>query len=192
MFAFLSLADAAAAATACGVALAAWALFLQRGQARTQFEDGVVQQYRELIKPHLVLDVMLENVARNLPDAERQRLHDVYLYLDLCNEQVFLRAIGRVSRATWMVQWSDGIRDNVRDIPAVADTWRLIQETTDDFRELRAFEQNDWDDPRGWEPLWRRPLVRFGLATLRVPWEPTRPDVPPAGQDSTSASSSEA
>ncbi len=169
MLAFFSLADAAAGATAFGVILAGFALLLQRGQMRTQFEDAVVEQYRQLIKPDLVIDVLLKVVLEKLPSDERERMHHIYLYLDLCNEQVFLRAIGRVSRSTWKIQWSDGIRENVQKNEIISKAWETIQDKTDHFRELRAFQRRGWDDPRTWEPWWRRPLVRFGLATLRVP-----------------------
>ena len=169
--AFVSLADAAAAATAAGVVFAAWALFLQRGQGRTQFEDAVVSQYREMIKPRLVLDTLLHDVRKELPECEHERLRDVYLYLDLCNEQVFLRAIGRVSRSTWTIQWGDGIKGNVCGNDAISGIWQLIKDKTGDFRELRAFEDygEGWKDPRSWDRRWRRPLVRFGLVALRVP-----------------------
>jgi hypothetical protein len=168
MLAFISLTDAASAATALGVVLAAVALFLQRGQARTQFEDAIVRQYRELIKPSLVLDTLLAPLLDKRPDDEQARLRYIYSYLDLCNEQVFLRAIGRISRSTWGVQWSPGIRGNIEGNPIILGAWEEIQSATKDFQELRAF-QRGWTDPREWEPLWRRPLVRFGLATLRVP-----------------------
>ena len=172
MLALASLADAAAAATALGVFFAAWALFLQRGQERTQFEDAIVQQYRNLIRPELLANATVGGLLEDLPESERKRVRQIYLYLDLCNEQVFLRAIGRVSRSTWRVQWSEGIRTNVRGNADIEAAWRLVKENTDDFHELRAFEQNDWQDPRYWEPLWRRALIRFGLATLRTPYRP--------------------
>jgi hypothetical protein len=170
--AFASLADIAAAATAVGVFFAAWALFLQRGQARTQFEDAIGAQYRELIRPQLLSHALLPNAFNELPELERDRSRHVYLYLDLCNEQVFLRAIGRVSRSTWTVQWAEGIRANLQQNEVIARTWQLIKQATDDFDELRVFEASGWKDPRSWEPFWRRYLVRFGLITLRVPVVP--------------------
>jgi len=115
----ISLADIASLATAVGVAVAATALLLQRGQARTDFEDTVVKQYREIIKPNLVLDALLNDALSETPDAERERLRQIYLYLDLCNEQVFLRAIGRVRRSTWSIQWSKGIQGNLEDVEAI-------------------------------------------------------------------------
>lgn len=169
MIAFVSLGDAAASATAIGVIFAAWGLLLQRGQARTQFEDGIVKQYREILKPDLVLNVLLADLLEKVPQNERQRLHHIYLYLDLCNEQVFLRAIGRVSRATWTTQWSEGIQDYISENQLVADSWLVIKRETDHFRELRAFESEGWKDPRKWESPRRRPLVRLGVCSLRVP-----------------------
>jgi hypothetical protein len=91
------------------------------------------------------------------------------LYADLCNEQVFLRAIGRVSRSTWKTQWAEGIRQNLTGEHRLAEDWRALREATGDFAELRAFERLGWRDPWKWEPWWRRRLVRLGWLTLRVP-----------------------
>jgi hypothetical protein len=165
----ISLSDVAAFATAIGVGFAAWALVQQRYQARAQFEDTIVQQYRELIKPRLLTNALLADLISNVPEGERERVQQVYLYLDLCNEQVFLRAIGRVSRSTWRVQWSEGIRGNVRDNPTIAADWQRIKDATHDFAELRRFESSGWSDPKRWEPIWRRVLIRLGVATLRPP-----------------------
>jgi len=169
MFDWISLSDVAAFATAIGVGIAAWALVLQRYQARAQFEDTIVQQYRELIKPRLLSNALLADLMTSVAEGDRERLQHVYIYLDLCNEQVFLRAIGRVSRSTWRVQWSEGIRGNVRDNPTIAADWQRIKDTTHDFEELRRFESSGWSDPKRWEPLWKRVLIRFGVATLRMP-----------------------
>jgi hypothetical protein len=157
----------AAWATAVGVLFAAIALLLQRSQARTQFEDSLVDEYRQLIKPDLVGDVLLQDVFAELPQVKREHVQRMYLYFDLCNEQVFLRATGRVSRPTWVIQWGPGIKQNL-DYAKIAEAWKLIQEKTCDFRELRAFSR-DWADPRTWEPPWRRLPVRLGMASLRVP-----------------------
>lgn len=165
----ISLADLAAVATAAAVFVGACALLLQRYQARTAFEDAVVRQYREIIRPGLLANAILLNLLAGVPEHRRERLQQVYLYLDLCNEQVFLRSIGRISRSTWRIQWSDGIRGYVEGNPAIASDWHLIKSKTNDFRELRCFEARGWSDPRHWEPRWRWPLIRLGAATPRVP-----------------------
>jgi hypothetical protein len=163
------LTTAATAATAIGVVFAAIQLFLQRAHARTTFEDTLVRQYRELIKPQLVHDTDLAQIIAKHPGEDAARLQRIYLYLDLCNEQIFLRAIGRVSRSTWKVQWSRGIKDNIVGDTPIAHCWGLIKQNTNAFNELRAFEASDYSDPRSWEPRWRKPFVRLGLVTLRVP-----------------------
>ena len=63
---------------------------------RTEFEDAVSRQYREIVKPRLT-NLMLATEAPS-PHVVRRSLPDVYAYLDLCNEQVFLRLSGRVSK----------------------------------------------------------------------------------------------
>src|SRR4051794_27330824 len=168
MIAAIPLADVASAATAAGVLVAAWALLLQRGLSRTHFEDEIVRQYRDVIKPQL-LHGMIAGVLERFPAAEHERVRQVYLYLDLCNEQVFLRAIGRISSPTWRVQWGAGISGNLEENAAIAEIWQILKIATEDFRELRAFESRGWTDPRQWENVWRRPMVRMGWATLRVP-----------------------
>ena len=79
-------ADAAGIATALGVLFGAGQLMLSRSTSRTSFEDGISRQYRELIKPQLS-DALLGP----LEAEERELVARYYEYLDLCNEQVFLR-----------------------------------------------------------------------------------------------------
>jgi hypothetical protein len=148
-------------ATAIGVLIAAFALLLQRGQARTSFEDSLVRQYRELIKPELVLQVLLKQPAQDTPADDAKRLQSLYLYFDLCNEQIYLRFVGRVSKTAW-IQWRDGIEWNLAK-PEIGEAWLTVKDVTADFQELRRVEADGFPDPRRWEPIWRRPLVRFGV-----------------------------
>jgi hypothetical protein len=147
--------DAAGVATAVGVLFGAAQLFFSRTQARTTFEDTLSGQYRQVIKPRLV-DGLLEPLS---PD-KRETVAPYYAYLDLCNEQVFLRMQGRVGSRTWN-EWKQGIQANLKR-GGISDAWNAIAEgqgAFSDFQELRLLCASDFRcDPRAWNPLWRRIL----------------------------------
>jgi len=137
----------ASAATAIGVAVAAWQIWLSRRQAVTDFEDQLNREYRALLD-QIPLSALL---GEDLPEDEYGRaLPAFFRYIDLSNEQVFLRVRGRVSRQTWM-NWQEGISNNLRK-PAFARAWREIaQRAPDSFAELRMLEREDHTtDPRRW------------------------------------------
>jgi hypothetical protein len=61
----------------------------------------------------------------------------MYQYLDLCNQQVFLSKLGRISKDTW-VYWLDGISTNLQR-PAFARAWsEIAARSNGDFSELRG------------------------------------------------------
>jgi hypothetical protein len=70
-----------------------------------------------------------------------------YRYIDLTNDQIFLRQQGRVGDETWE-NWRDGIK-SLMNMPAFSDAWKMIREKpTTKFDELRGLENNDYkDDP---------------------------------------------
>jgi hypothetical protein len=161
-----TLSTAANFATAAAVLVAAIALLLQRGQARTEFEDDLVREYRKTIKPPLVTKALIS------PDLDKETIQQVaefYPYIDLCNEQTFLRMAGRVGGRTWR-QWSEGIEGNL-ERRAFADAWKTIREQSpNDFKELQLLDDSGFSsDPRSWIPLWLR--LRLWLARHPVTTE---------------------
>jgi hypothetical protein len=167
-----TLATAANLATAAAVLVAAIALLLQRGQARTEFEDELVREYRRTVKPNLITKAL---ISPELDDESFAQVVDFYPYIDLCNEQVFLRLAGRVGRKTW-TQWCDGIRGNLEDRPAFARAWATMRAASPrDFAELQLLVDSGYQDPRSWIPVRRRvwlwlrrrelPIRRYQTAT---------------------------
>lgn len=138
---WLSLISACASvATAVGVFMAGWQIRLAKRQAKTQFEDDLTRQYREIIK-EIPTDALL---GKEISEDEYQKArHAFYRYIDLSNEQIFLGQKGRVSKET-MKMWCDGIRSHL-DKEAFKKAWDDFkqQENHKDFRELRALE-NRW------------------------------------------------
>ena len=135
-------------ATSIGVFLGVWQLWRTKVQSITAFEDQLAREYRQIAKD-IPVDALLgkDIPARNFEKVREQ----IFNYIDLSNEQVFLRQIGRVSKRTWEY-WREGIESNLSK-PAFARVWSEVKDSDKDvFRELRMLEQKDSaSDPRKWD-----------------------------------------
>jgi hypothetical protein len=138
----------ASVATAIGVIVAVQQLKLTKQQTVSRFEDGLTKQYREIIRGLPVEALLGEEL-----DAIKQRdsLQAFYRYIDLSNEQIFLRLNGRVSEKTWY-DWCDGIHAHFRR-PAFKRAWEEIKERANgSFEELRRLETDKFaGDPYLWK-----------------------------------------
>lgn len=124
----------ASAATAIGVAIAAWQLFVSRSQAQSQFEDSFSEHYRGILND-LPLDALLGRELRGT--ALDAALRAFYNYFDLSNEQAFLAARGRIRKATWK-NWREGIEQHLRR-PGFRQAWERLRPDLDgSFDDLRA------------------------------------------------------
>ena len=136
----------AAVATAIGVAVAAWQIRESRKLAQSTFEDTLDQQYRELAHG-IPVDALL---GKDIDvDSETREL--IYNYLDLCNEQVFLRKKNRITKETWK-DWSAGIATHLSK-PAFKSVWQEVKEhASESFTFLEQFEdQGQPADPLDWK-----------------------------------------
>jgi hypothetical protein len=134
--------------TAAAAFFAAIQLWMGRKRAQTAFEDSLTAAYRGVMED-LPVEAFMRSGLRREEEVE-QHLGVFYRCIDRCNEQVFLRQIGRVSRDTW-TQWRSGIASNLRK-PGFADAWRYARKHSDDFEELRKLADSGFrDDPRDWQ-----------------------------------------
>lgn len=136
-------------ATAVGVGIAAYQIWVGRVQSVTQFEDSFAKEYREVaakIPPRALLGAELTDEEKET----RQYFDELFRYFDLCNEQIFLRQKNRIRPETW-VFWCDGMRSNFKK-PAFQWAWAEIETTkTTEYSELRRLVNSDFkDDPRAW------------------------------------------
>lgn len=134
-------------ATAAAFVVAAWQLYENRQQARTQFEDGLSKEYRDLIQSVPVKALL----GAALTDEEFAAAYDeLYRYVDLSNEQVFLRQQERVSKEAW-INWAAGMKSNL-GLPAFRRAWEEIKaQAPDSFAELRRLEAAGFiGDPAKW------------------------------------------
>ena len=137
----------ATVATPIAVLLAWWQLRLTKQQSVVTFEDSLAREYRE-IADRLPIGALL---GEQLSDAEySQAIDTFYRYIDLSNEQVFLRINRRITKNTWQ-NWADGIKSNLSH-PAFRRAWEEIKRRApDSFAELRRLEQSDFAaDPAQW------------------------------------------
>lgn len=120
-------------ATAIAVIVAAWQLYLAHKQSVMSFEDSFAKEYRELTS-RLPTKALL---GEQLTDEEyANHFDELYHYIDLCNEQAFLRKSGRISKKTWIF-WKEGIASNMKR-PAFERAWTEISHRSNgDFSELR-------------------------------------------------------
>jgi hypothetical protein len=134
-------------ATAVTVLMTRQQLKTGQWQAQTAFEDELEREYREILRDlpvEALLDASMESAV------SEATLRAFYRYIDLTNQQVFLRSQGRISERTWK-NWCDGIESNLRR-PAFEAAWKQISETAaEDFQELRRLERSNFsDDPIDW------------------------------------------
>lgn len=125
-------ANISSVATAIGVAVAAWQLWLTRRQGKTTFEDTFAREYRELAAT-LPTKALLGETLTNEEYCEA--FDELYHYIDLCNTQVFLHQEGRISKKTWKY-WRDGMETNLNR-PAFKRAWCEIASANGDFQELK-------------------------------------------------------
>lgn len=131
-----SLSDISSIATAVGVLVGAYHLTVYQRQARTDFEDAVAKEFRDLLQA-LPADAYLGKPLH--PDVMTAHLNVFIRYFDLCNNQVFYWQQRRVTAACW-INWQDGICGLMKK-PAFRQAWEHMMTagayTTEDFIGLR-------------------------------------------------------
>jgi hypothetical protein len=143
-------------ATAIGVLVAAWQLWLAHRQSATTFEDSLAREYRELAATLPTKALLGEELTE---EEYRESFDEFYRYFDLSNEQAFLRQRKRIRKSTWKF-WLDGIGANLRR-PAFGRAWiEVCSRPTAEFFELRAlFPPDAPRDAEGKQGEDRRGLV---------------------------------
>jgi hypothetical protein len=137
----------ASAVTATGVGVGAFQLWLTKKINQTQFEDDLDNHYRRIIKTIPVNALLGSELT---PEEAKEARDGIYFYVDLSNEQVFLRQFGRVSDATWIL-WRDGIKSYLSR-PAFEKAWEEFKVAAPNtFLELKRLEEGEFrDDPKSW------------------------------------------
>lgn len=135
-------------ATAIGVLVAAFQLRTNSKIAQSEFEDSIDQQYRDLARGIPVDALIGKSVSEDKKEMAREL---IYNYLDLCNEQVFLRRKKRVRKDTW-VDWCAGMEANLSK-QEFEKVWSEVKiEAPQTFTFLERLEKNKFiGDPLKWK-----------------------------------------
>lgn len=139
------------AATPVSVLFLVYQLWQRKKQFTTEFEDKLTSDYRDIVY-EIPVDALLDDSDIEGYEGE---LKDYYRYIDLSNDQVFLRQEGRISKSTWE-NWRVGIENNMnRDDFERA--WSDIKHRSpNSFNELRKLrDPNTRNDPLYWDHPYR-------------------------------------
>ena len=135
----------ASLATALGVCFGAWQIKVGKDQAQATFDDSLDQQYRTL-SMELPVNVL---IGEPVEEKDRKKVRElIFNYLDLANEQVYLRAKGRISKHTW-ASWSSGIKLHLAK-PAFEEVYTEIKEKCDFTYLNRLVDCGFSSDPKKW------------------------------------------
>ena len=131
---FAAIAAVGSIATAAGVWFAYEQLQHAKDHAQTDFEDNFSREYRTIMAEIPVVALFVDGPT----EIRQAELLAFYRYFDLCNEQLFLAKLGRVSEDT-RGQWEEGIRGNLQ-LPTFSTAWReiAVKLPEDYLEELRA------------------------------------------------------
>ena len=145
----------AAIATVVGIPIVLFQLYLHSCQSVSTFEDQLTHEYRQIAAKIPVMAFLGQDFE---PEKYTDVREQIYNYLDLSNEQVFLRQMGRISTKTW-TYWRDGIKSNL-DRKLFAQVWSDIK-TYDNkqFQELQRLEKHFDIDPITWETNWKKHIT---------------------------------
>ena len=134
--------------TTIGVLVAAFQLRVSSIIAQSEFEDSIDQQYRELAKD-IPVDAL---IGKTVPSEKKEYTRElIYNYLDLCNEQTFLRKNKRVRRGTW-VDWCSGMQSHLSKVEFVNVWTEIKEEAPKTFTFLEQLEKSQFQgDPSKWK-----------------------------------------
>lgn len=132
-------------ATAIGVFFGAWQIRLSKKQSQAGFEDSLDQQYR-LLTMELPVDVL---IGKEVRDEDKNHVRElIFNYLDLTNEQIYLRAKGRISTHTWN-SWCSGIKGHLHR-PAFKQVFEEVKQGSS-FTYLEKLVADEFkSDPKHW------------------------------------------
>ena len=138
----------ASIATAIGVGIAASQILQERKLAQTAFEDNLDRQYRTIAK-EIPVDAL---IGKEIPEAKKIDAREaIFNYLDLCNEEIFLRKQQRISKEKWQ-SWCSGIKTHLEN-PAFKEVWEEVKTNSpSSFSFLEQLEKQGFKtDPIDWK-----------------------------------------
>lgn len=152
---------------AIGLFLTVYQLKQFEKREKTAHENELNKEYRSIVSS-IPVDALLGNEVEEWQGKsnDQSRLDSIYPYIDLSNQQVFLRKRGRITKSRWK-DWEEGIKAHLSQ-KEFQMAWERIKEETEgpsgrSFEELRCLESppQEFDtDPYYWGLSWWRIPMR--------------------------------
>ena len=120
--------------TIIGIGFAGLQVFYAQKSYQEAREQAFYNSYRDSlnsIPSKYFLGTPLEASFDLLPSDVQQAF---FVYIDLCNEQVFAHDSRKISKRTWK-NWETGIKGNFR-LPAFLSAWEYIRTKSGSYDEL--------------------------------------------------------
>ncbi len=114
------------------------------------FEDSINKEYRNIIQRIPYKALIDEELS---PSEIFSTNNEIYNYIDLCNEQIYLRMSNRVSKKTWE-NWQDGMSTNFA-LKAFNNTLtEVFEKLSSNFNNLRRVQALGFrTDPKKWKNI---------------------------------------
>ena len=107
----------------------------------------MTKEYREIIRRIPYKAIIGDEIS---DDDSHKAFNEIYNYMDLCNEQIFLRKTGRVSANTWN-NWQEGMLTNFSLKVFDRASQEIFSKLTHNFTELKRVQDSGYKtDPKRW------------------------------------------
>ena len=138
-------------ATTISVIIALVQVFRNTEQSKTTFEDSLTKEYREIIRRIPYKALVGESL--NGDENKNEAFNEIFNYMDLCNEQIFLRMSGRVRRKTWL-NWQEGMKTNFSLTNFGFAVTEVFDKMPNNFKELKKVKDHEYNtDPKRWKKV---------------------------------------
>jgi len=138
-------------ATTISVIIALVQVFRNTEQSKTTFEDSLTKEYREIIRRIPYKALVGESL--NGDENKNEAFNEIFNYMDLCNEQIFLRMSGRVRRKTWL-NWQEGMKTNFSLTNFGLAVTEVFDKMPNNFKELKKVKDHEYNtDPKRWKKV---------------------------------------
>jgi hypothetical protein len=106
------------------------------------------KEYRDIIQRIPYKALIGEELRASEIDATN---NEIYNYMDLCNEQIYLRMSNRVRKKTWN-NWQEGMSTNFSLHAFENTSTEVFKKLPSNFNELQKVKQLGYKtDPRKWK-----------------------------------------
>lgn len=119
-------------------------------QSKTTFEDSLTKEYREIIRKIPYKALVGDNVSEK---EENIAFNEIFNYMDICNEQIFLRIEGRIRKNTWL-NWQEGMKTNFSTQIFKLVSEDVFEKVENNFKELKKVQELEYNtDPKKWKQV---------------------------------------